>query len=43
MMHVNEMVTDVVLNLNRWDFFYRTLYMLHDTRRKAEHSVLKTL
>ena len=28
-------------NLSRWDFFYRTLCMLHDTRRKAEHSVAR--
>ena len=28
-----------LLHLNRWDFFYRTLCMLHDTQRKSEHSL----
>ena len=43
MMHVSEMVMNIACmecsNLSRWDFFYRTLCMLHDTQRKAEHSV----
>ena len=33
---------DVVISIGGI-FFYRTLCMLHDTQRKAEHSVLKTL
>ena len=43
MMHVSQMVMNIACmecsNLSRWDFFYRTLCMLHDTRKKAEHSV----
>ena len=45
MMHVSEMLVNTNIpcmkcsNLRRWDSFYRTLCMLHDTRRKAEHSV----
>ena len=27
-------------NLNKWDFFYRTLCMLHDTQRKPQNSVI---
>ena len=44
-MHVSEMLVNTNIpcmkcsNLRRWDSFYRTLCMLHDTRRKAEHSV----
>ena len=32
-------VYDVVISIGGIFFFYRTLCMLHDTRRKAEHSV----
>ena len=43
MIHVSEMVTNFACmecsNLSRWDFFYRTLCMLHNTRTKAGHSV----
>ena len=28
-----------LLHLNRWDFFILTLCMLHETRRKSEHSL----
>ena len=37
-MPVSEMVMINVV-ISRWDFFYRSLCMLHDTRKKAEHLV----